>query len=87
MNEKTTTPIGRMAELLAEMTERATEAERQRDAAREEADDWYRNYLRTKTQLEGTEAELTTKTKENEVLMETLGEYIEKLQKGAQENA
>ena len=43
MNEKTNSPISILADTLAEMTERAMEAERQRDAAKEDATNWYQN--------------------------------------------
>ena len=89
MNEKTTTPIGRIADLLVEMAEMATEAERQKNAAAEDAASWYRHYMNVKTQLEAAQARLVEKIKENEELRGKIGkieEYIENMQKGAQEN-
>lgn len=86
MNEKTTTPIEAMANLLAEMTERAIEAENERVAAREDAQQWYQNYLRKDAQLSEIKAELEAQRKENEELRSTISEYIETMQKGAQEN-
>ena len=86
MDEKTTTPIERMAALLAEMTERAMEAERQRDAARDNENNWYRLYCDRNTELDGVKAALADQIKENEKLRGTITEYIENMQKGAQEN-
>ena len=67
MNEKTT-PIGRMADLLAEMTERAMEAERQRDAAKEDAENWYQHYQNKDEKLADMKAVLDARIAENEVL-------------------
>lgn len=86
MNEKTRTPIESMAALLAEMTERAMEAERQRDAAKEDADEWYRNYLRKNTELSEMSALLAAQRKENAELRSSISEYIDTMQRG-QENA
>lgn len=87
MNEKTTTPIQRMADLLAEMTERAMEAERQRDAAKDDAEQWYHNYRNTAVKLNETEAALAEQTKENEELRSAIKEYIESMQKEDNGNA
>ena len=87
MNEKTRTPIESMAALLAEMTERAMEAERQRDAAKDDADQWYHGYLRKTAELEEAKNRLAAKTKENEELRGAVEAYIEKYEKGARENA
>ena len=89
MNEKTTTPIGRIADLLVEMAKMATEAERQKDAATEDAASWYRHYMNVKAQLEATETRLVEKIKENEELrgkIDKIEGYIENMQKGAQDN-
>lgn len=86
MNEKTKSAIGRMADLLAEMTERAMEAERERNAAKEDVENWYRRYLKNNEQLRAAEAKLDAQIKENEELRKKIGEYIETIQKGAQEN-
>ena len=56
MNEKK--PIELMADLLAAMTIRATEAERQRDEAEERERTWYQNYLRKEAELKQAEAAL-----------------------------
>lgn len=86
MNEKAKTPIESMAALLAEMTERAMEAERERDAAKDDAEQWYQSYLRKTTELSGMIARFDAQTKENEELRSAIAEYIEELKKGAQEN-
>ena len=75
MNDKTKSPIALVADLLATMTERAMEAERQRDASKEDAENWYRLYLTKDEQLKAAEAKLTA-----------LREYIDQMKKGATEN-
>ena len=86
MDNKTKTPIGLMADLLAEMAEMATEAERQKDAATEDAASWYRHYMNVKAQLEAAEARLAEKIKENEELRGKISECIKNIQKGARAN-
>lgn len=86
MNEKTKTPIESMAALLAEMTERAIEAERQRDSAKEDAAQWYQGYIRKNAQLEETQADLEAQRKENEKLRSAISDYIEPIKKGEHEN-
>lgn len=49
--EGTKTPIELVTALLAEMTERAMEAERQRDIAEKDAETWYTSYLSKDKQL------------------------------------
>ena len=86
MDEKTKTPIGLMADLLAEMAERAAEAERQRDAAKEDSNQWYHHYLNKEEQFKATEELLAAQIKVNEELRGRIAEYIENMEKGAQEN-
>lgn len=43
MDEKIKSPIELMADLLATMTARAVEAERQRDEAQKSSDEWYQH--------------------------------------------
>lgn len=81
MNEKTKTPIGSLADLLAEMTERAMEAERQRDAAKEEAGNWYQYYHNQTEMLTETRAALHKKIEENEKLKNKIEEYIERMER------
>ena len=75
MNEKPKSPIARMADMLAEMTERAVEAERQRDAAKEDANNWYRLCLDKDAQLKAAEEKLAA-----------LRDHIEEMKKGEAEN-
>lgn len=86
MSDKIKTPIENITALLAEMTERAMEAERQRDAAREDANEWYRSYMRKNAQHAEAEAMLAAQIKENEELRSSIAGYIDKLQ-GENENA
>ena len=75
MDEQTKSPIALMADMLAEMTERAVEADRHRAAAEKNADNWYRLYLDKDAQHKETEAKLAA-----------LREYIDEMKKGAIEN-
>ena len=68
MNETTKTPVELLTALLAEMTERAIEAERQRDKANESIDQWYRLYMGMEEKLKEAEKSLQNRTKENEEL-------------------
>lgn len=86
MNESSITPTERIASLLAEMADRAMEAERQRDAAKEDATQWYQSYLRKSEQLEEAREELAAQREENEKLQSTIVTYIDELEKGAQRN-
>ena len=92
MSEKTMTPVGRMAALLAETTERAVELERQRDAAKEDAENWYRLFSDRDKKLHETKVALDAQIKENEELRSAIAEYIklteciENIEKGAPEN-
>ena len=79
MNENTRTPIESMAALLAEMTERAMEAERQRDAAKEDADQWYRGYLHKVAELEETKNEQASQRQEHEELRSSISENIDNM--------
>ena len=45
MDKETKSPLDLVTELLAVMTARAVEAERQRDEAQKSADEWYQNCL------------------------------------------
>lgn len=87
MNEKTQTPIERITALLAEMTERAVETERQIDAAKEEAVNWYQLYKDKHALLEGVSKERDALLEDNKKLRNKIEEYIETIEKGAQNNA
>jgi hypothetical protein len=82
MNEQEKTPIERLADLLAEMTYRAMEAERQRDAARDDSDQWYRNYKNVEGKYYQAKDALSAKIEENKKLQKTIGDYIEKIENG-----
>lgn len=58
MNDTTKSPIELMAELLATMTARAVEAERERDETRKSSDDWYQNWQNKDAALKEAEAKL-----------------------------
>ena len=71
MDKQTHTPIELMAQLLANMTERAMNAERERDAERENSNEWYRLYKSKGEELSAVKTELeVTKTKLEETTAE-----------------
>ena len=76
MDEKTKSPITLMAEALAKMTERAIEAERERDDANNRANNWYQICQGKDAQLQAAEAKLAD-----------LREYLEEMKKGTTNNA
>lgn len=64
MDKQKNTPIELMAQLLAEMTERAMNAERERDAEREISNEWYCSYKSKSEELSTVKTELeVTRTK------------------------
>lgn len=79
MNENAKTPIERMAALLAEMTERAMEAERQLAASQEDASNWYQHYTEAKKAL-------AAQIEENQELQNAIEKCIEKIENGEQVN-
>lgn len=85
MNEKK--PIELMADLLAEMTIRATEAERQRGEAEERENSWYQNYLRQEAKLREAEAKLSEEIREHNNTKQKCRELLDRLQKAGTENA
>lgn len=63
MDKQKNTPIELMAQLLADMTERAMNAERERDAECENSIEWYRSYKSKGEELRAVKTELeVTKT-------------------------
>lgn len=84
--EREKTPIELMAELLATMTARAVEAERQRDEATKSSNEWYQNWQRKDTQLKETEAKLAAEIEEHQNTRKALREALDNMQKGAQNN-
>ena len=75
MDERT--PIEMLTDMLAAMTERARIAEKQRDEARERANDWYSLHNHKDGELKRTKAEL-------EQALEELKKYT--MPEGDQEN-
>lgn len=84
--EREKTPIELMAELLATMTARAVEAERQRDEAIKSSNEWYQNWQRKDAQLKETEAKLAAEIEEHQNTRKALREALDNMQKGAQNN-
>lgn len=74
----TKTPIELMADLLAVMTARAVEAERQRDEAQKSSDEWYGHWQTKDAQLKKTEAKLAEEIEKNKKYEETFKKYTEK---------
>ena len=65
-------PIGLLAGALAAMTERACEAERQMDAAKEDAKNWYEAYQRRDEKVKELEAQLAAEKAEHKKTRESL---------------
>lgn len=84
--EREKTPIELMAELLATMTARAVEAERQRDEATKSSNEWYQNWQRKDAQLKETEAKLAAEIEEHQNTRKALREALDNMQKGSQNN-
>lgn len=85
MDEKTKTPIELMADLLATMTARAIEAERQRDEAEKSSDEWYQNWQTKDAALKESEAKLRAEIGEHQETRRQLREALNN-QKGDQNN-
>ena len=80
--KKNRSPIGIMAGALAAMTERAYEAERQRDAAKEDADNWYQLYMTRDMELKNAEAKLAAEMAEHKKTRNALQRALAPTQKG-----
>lgn len=85
MDEKTKTPIELMADLLATMTARAIEAERQRDEAEKSSDEWYQNRQAKDAALKEAEAKLRAEIGEHQETRRQLREALNN-QEGDQNN-
>lgn len=85
MDEKTKTPIELMADLLANMTARAIEAERQRDEAEKSSDEWYQNWQAKDAALKEAEAKLRAEIGEHQETRRQLREALNN-QEGDQNN-
>ena len=86
MDDKLKSPVTLMAEALAKMTERAIEAERQRDAAKKDADNWYQNWQHKDAQVKRAEEALSAEIEAHEHTRSMLRMAMEKKQEGATDN-
>lgn len=82
MNEKTNSPISILADALAAMTERAMEAERQRDAAKEDSTNWYQMYQKKDKHLLETMEKLSAEIEEHKKTRKALQHALAPDQKG-----
>lgn len=78
--QKIKTPIEMMGDLLAAMTARAVEAERQRDEALKSSDEWYQLYLSKDAQFKDMEASFNQEAEAHERTRKRLREYIAKME-------
>ena len=86
MSEETKkNPIQLVTELLAEMTARVVEAERQRDEAQKSSDEWYAYYQKKTEELKELEAKLAAETEEHQKTRQQLREALNN-QEGDQEH-
>lgn len=77
MSEETKkNPIQLVTELLAEMTARVAEAERQRDEAQKSSDEWYAYYQKKTEELKELEAKLAAETEEHQKTRQQLREAL-----------
>lgn len=86
MNENEKSPVQLMAGLLGEMTQRALDAERERDEARQSSDEWYQNWQRKDAELKEAQAKLSAEIEEHQRTRDRLREALENKAKGVQEN-
>lgn len=86
MSEETKkNPIWLVTELLAEMTARVVEAERQRDEAQQSSDEWYAYYQKKTEELKELEAKLAAETEEHQKTRQQLREALNN-QEGEQDH-
>lgn len=81
-NNQPKNPIGILAGVLAAMTERAYEAERQRDAAKEDAKNWYDLFQTKDAKVKELEAQLAAEKEEHRKTRQALQRAISPPQKG-----
>ena len=81
MDEQIKTPLDLMAELLAKMTARAMEAERQRDEAEKRGAEWYEGWKRKDARLQEVECTLAAEITEHSKTRKALKEMLERLEK------
>lgn len=85
MDKKTKTPIELMADLLATMTARAIEAERQLDEAKKSSDEWYQHWQDKDAALKEADAKLRAEIGEHQETRRQLREALNN-QEGEQNN-
>lgn len=86
MNEETKkNPIQSVTDLLAEMTARAVEAERQHAEAQKSSDEWYAYYQKKDAELKETAAKLAAEIEEHQKTRQQLREALNN-QEGEQEH-
>ena len=86
MSEETKkNPIQSVTDLLAEMTARAVEAERQHAEAQKSSDEWYAYYQKKTEELKELEAKLAAETEEHQKTRQQLREALNN-QEGEQEH-
>ena len=66
MDKETKSPLDLVTELLAIMTARAVETERQRDEAQKSANEWYQNWQRKDAELKEAVAKLHAEIEEHQ---------------------
>ena len=77
MSEETKkNPIQLVTELLAEMAARVVEAERQRDEAQKNSDEWYAYYQKKTEELKELEAKLAAEIEEHQKTRQQLREAL-----------
>lgn len=86
MGENQKTPIELMADLLAVMTARATEAERQVAKAEKSSNEWYQHWQTKDKQLKEAEEKLAAEIKDHQNARQALREALDTAQKGAKQN-
>lgn len=79
MDEYIKTPIEMLGDLLAAMTARAVEAERQRDEALKSSDEWYKNWQRKDAELKEAQASFEQEAAAHERTRQRLREYLDQL--------
>lgn len=71
------TPIQLLAEALAEMTERAVQAERERDAAKKDAETWYQSYCKQDERIKELEMQMCAEIDEHQKTKDALREALD----------
>lgn len=84
MEKNIKTPIEVLACALGEMTARAMEAERQIEAAKEDAKNWYELFHQKDVQLKEAEAKLAAEIEAHHRTRRQFKEVIERHKKGAE---